>query len=165
MNQTGIIRKIDDLGRIVLPKELRKHLNINPGDDFQILLNGEKIILEKYSYISNNENEIIDIINCFNVLQNYDINLIVNNKVINKNQEQLLEKYNYIIKERKQYIDSNIKNNEITKNIYVEGRIVLTPIVINSDLLGSLLIISKDSTENIINCSKIIINIIKKYYK
>ncbi len=165
MNQTGIIRKIDDLGRIVLPKELRKHLNINPGDDFQILLNGEKIILEKYSYISNNENEIIDIINCFNVLQNYDINLIVNNKVINKNQEQLLEKYNYIIKERKQYIDSNIKNNEITKNIYVEGRIVLTPIVINSDLLGSLLIISKDSTENIINYSKIIINIIKKYYK
>lgn len=165
MNQTGIIRKIDNLGRIVLPKELRKHLNINPGDDFQILLNGEKIILEKYSYISNNENEIIDIINCFNVLQNYDINLIVNNKVINKNQEQLLEKYNYIIKERKQYIDSNIKNNEITKNIYVEGRIVLTPIVINSDLLGSLLIISKDSTENIINYSKIIINIIKKYYK
>ena len=165
MNQTGIIRKIDNLGRIVLPKELRKHLNINPGDDFQILLNGEKIILEKYSYISNNENEIIDIINCFNVLQNYDINLIVNNKVINKNQEQLLEKYNYIIKERKQYIDSNIKNNEITKNIYVEGRIVLTPIVINSDLLGSLLIISKDSTENIINYSKIIIKIIKKYYK
>ena len=165
MNQTGIIRKIDNLGRIVLPKELRKHLNINPGDDFQILLNGEKIILEKYSYISNNENEIIDIINCFNVLQNYDINLIVNNKVINKNQEQLLEKYNYSIKERKQYIDSNIKNNEITKNIYVEGRIVLTPIVINSDLLGSLLIISKDSTENIINYSKIIINIIKKYYK
>ena len=165
MNQTGIIRKIDNLGRIVLPKELRKHLNINTGDDFQILLNGEKIILEKYSYISNNENEIIDIINCFNVLQNYDINLIVNNKVINKNQEQLLEKYNYIIKERKQYIDSNIKNNEITKNIYVEGRIVLTPIVINSDLLGSLLIISKDSTENIINYSKIIINIIKKYYK
>ena len=163
MNQTGIIRKIDNLGRIVLPKELRKHLNINPGDDFQILLNGEKIILEKYSYISNNENE--NIINCFNVLQNYDINLIVNNKVINKNQEQLLEKYNYIIKERKQYIDSNIKNNEITKNIYVEGRIVLTPIVINSDLLGSLLIISKDSTENIINYSKIIINIIKKYYK
>ena len=165
MNQTGIIRKIDDLGRIVLPKELRKHLNINPGDDFQILLNGEKIILEKYSYISNNENEIIDIINCFNVLQNYDINLIVNNKVINKNQEQLLEKYNYIIKERKQYIDSNIKNNGITKNIYVEGIIVLTPIVVNSDLLGSLLIISKDSTENIINYSKIIINIIKKYYK
>ncbi len=165
MNQTGIIRKIDDLGRIVLPKELRKHLNIYPGDDFQILLNGEKIILEKYSYIRNNENEIIDIINCFNILQNYDINLIVNNKIINRNQEQLLEKYNYIIKERKQYIDSNIKNNEITNNICVEGRIVLTPIVINSDLLGSLLIISKDSIENIINYSKIIINIIKKYYK
>ena len=37
MNPTGIIRKIDDLGRIVLPKELRRHLNINTGDDFQII--------------------------------------------------------------------------------------------------------------------------------
>ena len=38
MQTTGIIRKIDELGRIVLPKELRKYLNINPGDDFQIAI-------------------------------------------------------------------------------------------------------------------------------
>ena len=47
MQTTGIIRKIDELGRIVLPKELRKYLNINPGDDFQITIENEKIILEK----------------------------------------------------------------------------------------------------------------------
>lgn len=42
MQTTGIIRKIDELGRIVLPKELRKYLNINPGDDFQITIENEK---------------------------------------------------------------------------------------------------------------------------
>ena len=47
MQTTGIIRKIDELGRIVLPKELRKYININPGDDFQIKIENEKIILEK----------------------------------------------------------------------------------------------------------------------
>ena len=45
MKTSGIIRKIDELGRIVLPKELRKYLNINPGDDFQINIEDQKIIL------------------------------------------------------------------------------------------------------------------------
>ena len=59
MQTTGIIRKIDELGRIVLPKELRKYLNINPGDDFQITIENEKIILEKYSRLQNEELELI----------------------------------------------------------------------------------------------------------
>ena len=49
MKATGIIRKIDDLGRIVLPKDLRKALNINSGDDFQITIDNDKIVLEKFS--------------------------------------------------------------------------------------------------------------------
>ena len=65
MKTTGIVRKIDELGRIVLPKELRKCLNINTGDDFQIRVEDEKIILEKYSYLKNYEQEILKIINCF----------------------------------------------------------------------------------------------------
>ena len=51
MQTTGIIRKIDELGRIVLPKELRRYLNINPGDDFQITIENEKIIdFQNFSY-------------------------------------------------------------------------------------------------------------------
>ena len=165
MNQSGIVRKIDDLGRIVLPKELRKYLNINPGDDFHILLENNKIILEKYSYLNNKEDDILNIISIFNELNNYDINLIVNNEIINKNNIKISEKYNSMIKDRKQIIDSNNKNNEISDGIYIEGKSVLTPIVLNSDLLGTLLIISKDNIENIINYSNIIVKLIKNYYK
>ena len=165
MNQSGIVRKIDDLGRIVLPKELRKYLNINPGDDFHILLENNKIILEKYSYLNNKEDDILNIISIFNELNNYDINLIVNNEIINKNNIKISEKYNSMIKDRKQIIDSNNKNNEISDGMYIEGKSVLTPIVLNSDLLGTLLIISKDNTENIINYSNIIVKLIKNYYK
>ena len=49
MKSTGIVRKIDELGRIVLPKELRKSLNINSGDDFQISIDENKIILDDKS--------------------------------------------------------------------------------------------------------------------
>ena len=45
---TGIIRKVDELGRIVLPIELRRNLNIEERDCLEIYLEGEKIILSKY---------------------------------------------------------------------------------------------------------------------
>ena len=48
MKSTGIIRKVDDLGRIVLPIELRRTLDIEERDSLEIYLDGDKIILSKY---------------------------------------------------------------------------------------------------------------------
>jgi transcriptional pleiotropic regulator of transition state genes len=45
---TGIVRKIDDLGRMVIPIELRKTMNINKKDPMEIFVDEEKIILRKY---------------------------------------------------------------------------------------------------------------------
>ena len=48
MKSTGIIRKIDDLGRIVLPMELRKKLGIDQRDPIEIYVDGDAIILKKH---------------------------------------------------------------------------------------------------------------------
>ena len=48
MKSTGIVRKIDDLGRMVIPKELRKTMNINKKDPMEIFVENDKIILQKY---------------------------------------------------------------------------------------------------------------------
>lgn len=48
MKSTGIVRKIDDLGRIVLPKELRTMLDISERDSLEIFRDGNMIILQKY---------------------------------------------------------------------------------------------------------------------
>ncbi len=45
---TGIVRKVDKLGRIVIPIELRKKLGIDEKDEIEIYVNGSSIILEKY---------------------------------------------------------------------------------------------------------------------
>jgi transcriptional pleiotropic regulator of transition state genes len=47
MKSTGVVRKIDELGRIVLPSELRKVFNIREGDELEISVDGEHIILNK----------------------------------------------------------------------------------------------------------------------
>lgn len=48
MKATGIVKKIDDLGRVFLPIELRRTLNIDIKDPVQIFVEGDLIILKKY---------------------------------------------------------------------------------------------------------------------
>jgi len=48
VKSTGIVRKVDELGRIVIPKELRTTLNIEEKDSLEIYVVGEHIILKKY---------------------------------------------------------------------------------------------------------------------
>lgn len=49
MKTTGIVRKIDELGRIVVPKEMRRVLDIKNLDPVEIILEGNSIIITKYS--------------------------------------------------------------------------------------------------------------------
>lgn len=48
MKSTGIVRKVDELGRIVLPIELRRTLDIGERDPLEIYVDGSSIILKKY---------------------------------------------------------------------------------------------------------------------
>jgi transcriptional pleiotropic regulator of transition state genes len=48
MKATGIVRRIDELGRIVIPMELRRTLDIKERDPIEIFTDGEKIVLVKY---------------------------------------------------------------------------------------------------------------------
>ena len=53
MKATGIVRRIDDLGRVVIPKEIRRTLRIREGDPLEIFVDRDgEVILKKYSPIS-----------------------------------------------------------------------------------------------------------------
>lgn len=161
MQTTGIIRKIDELGRIVLPIELRKSLNINPGDDFQITIESEKIILEKYSRLQNIETELINLINCFSSIIKSEIYLIINNKIVNKANETISKEIQNIIQERKIFYKDINQELKISNNIISKNKIVINPIILNSDILGTIIITDNDNLDSLISNSKIIENIIK----
>lgn len=48
MKATGIVRKVDELGRIVLPSELRKTMHVTVGDSFELFTNDNTVVLKKY---------------------------------------------------------------------------------------------------------------------
>ena len=51
MQNTGIVRRIDELGRIVIPKELRRSMRLHVGDELEIAKDGDFMTMKKYSEI------------------------------------------------------------------------------------------------------------------
>ncbi len=150
MVSSGIIRRIDELGRIVIPKEIRKKLRIKTGDSLEIIVDDESIILNRYSQIEN-INDIIDsYTNAFNKVLKYNIIVTDTDKIIaisgNLKKKYLnleigseLEK----IIERRDNVNSLKKTNiEISPGLNEEGYYTISPIICNGDSLGIVMIIS-----------------------
>ena len=56
MKSTGVVRRIDELGRIVVPKEMRRVLRIREGDSLEISADTDAITLKKYSLVESIDN-------------------------------------------------------------------------------------------------------------
>lgn len=48
MKSTGIVRKVDELGRVVIPIEIRRNFDLNEGDPMEIYVDGQHVVLRKY---------------------------------------------------------------------------------------------------------------------
>lgn len=152
MKSTGVIRRIDDLGRIVIPKEIRKNLKIKDGDTLEIFIEGQSIVLKKFSLMS-------DLISVANKLVNVAENLI-HKKVIITNKEKIIACNKDI---EKKYLDKPLssflllemekrKEIEQTKGEFQIVPMVtdnycyyICPIIVDSEVLGMVMIL--DSTE------------------
>jgi AbrB family looped-hinge helix DNA binding protein len=80
--KTGMKRKIDELGRIVIPKEIRSSLKLNMGDSLEIYIEDNKISLKKYSALKGYEQELFNIAKIINELTNSTILFIEEDKVV-----------------------------------------------------------------------------------
>lgn len=61
MKATGIVRRIDDLGRVVVPKEIRKKLHIREMDPLEIYTSGDAIVLKKYDTAESLTDKIVEL--------------------------------------------------------------------------------------------------------
>ena len=149
MKATGIIRHIDELGRIVIPKEIRKNFRIIDGENIEIFLNDDSIVLKKFSSL-NTLNELANAITkSINQITNKIVLITDTNNVVSisgksewKN-KKLSDNILNIIKLRKKVLK---KDNMFDNDEY---NYLLEPININGDLIGSLIIASKEEIKEI----------------
>lgn len=169
MKSTGVVRKIDSLGRIVVPKEIRKNLGIKEGDNLEIFLEEDKIVLSKSSSLNSIEKYasiIVDIV-CSITNKNIiitDLNsvLAVNKKISNKYlNKELSSNYLYILERRKNHNSVEKSMIDVIPTKIIEVYYCLLPIVVHGELLGSLFLFSE--TEAVSESDKTILKFVLEF--
>ena len=150
MKQTGVTRKIDELGRIVIPKEIRKNLGIRDGESLEIYTSDDSIILKKYYEVKKLE-DVCDKL-CEMIKNIYDVNILITDreKVISSSMDNFKNKK--LDKELINLIDERemlISDKLLTKSIgndEINGYYTVVPIVASSDSLGLVIIVDEAKT-------------------
>lgn len=150
MKQTGVTRKIDELGRIVIPKEIRKNLGIRDGESLEIYTSDDSIILKKYYEVKKLE-DVCDKL-CEMIKNIYDVNIlitdrekVVSSSISNYKDKLLDEDLIELIDERELLISDKLLTKKIG-NDEVIGYYTVVPIVASSDSLGLVIIVDEVKT-------------------
>ncbi len=174
MKSTGITRRIDDLGRIVIPKEIRKNLKIKENEVLEIFINNDEIILKKFSRFNDSEKVLSDYIKVINDMTGNDVIITDRDKVIlstKKLEEKLLNKklseyVNDLIENRSIFLSNDMKGIEVIDNEKIKQNYYFIPFIIDSDVVGSIIMFSsKEFDENskslLLIASKLLVNYIE----
>lgn len=156
MKATGIVRRIDDLGRVVIPKEIRRTLRIREGDPLEIFVDRDgEVILKKYSPISELSDfakeyaeALFDSLGNPVLICDRDAYIAVaggsKKDYLNKNISDLIEKTmedrSSVLKTAQGEI-SLVEGNEEPVSSYTVG-----PIIANGDPIGAVIIFSKEGS-------------------
>lgn len=159
MKATGVVRRIDDLGRIVIPKEIRKTLRIKEGDPIEVFTDKEgEIILKKYSpigelseFASGYAETLAKTTGHIACITDKDTVIAVSGGAkkefleqdLSKELEQLLEDKEIYTSKENNEVSIPVTKNDNKERIYNSQ--VVYPIISQGDVIGSVILLSKDA--------------------
>ena len=138
MKATGIVRRIDDLGRVVVPKEIRRILRIREGDPLEIFTgNSGEIVLKKYSPISDMNQVATEFAET--AAQNLGCTVAITDTdmfIASSGKEKRLFANSKIDEE----LDYQIQ----TKEKYESPSKIIVPILAHGDVIGSIIMVANE---------------------
>ncbi len=157
MKATGIVRRIDDLGRVVIPKEIRRTLRIREGDPLEIFVDRDgEVILKKYSPIG----ELGDFAKEFaeSLYENLNHITLISDRdtiiaVAGTSKKDFMEKQiSDIVEQSMENRKTIVENNQgqvslIKDSIEKFSSFVIAPIIAGGDPIGTVMFISKENNK------------------
>ena len=169
MRATGVVRRIDDLGRIVIPKEIRRNLRIRDGESLEIFVDDNNIILKKFSIMRNVDEYARTMAGALYSITKKSIVITDGDSVIacSSNLKDLLNKsisddLSVSIKRRESILEKYDKDLVITNDYSVICKYAMNAIVSNGDSVGLVIIFGDDISEDDMKISVIASKILSK---
>jgi len=167
LNSSGVFRRIDELGRIVIPVEIRRILNIKEGENLEFYINNGEISLRKKSITLNNLEFLKRIFNAMQSSVDGQIIITDREKILissNKNLEGLglTEDVLSLLTT----LDDTIERNKIMllENIY-QGTVYIYPYSFDSSVSGFIILYGIDDVIKYNKLIKFIINYVNSEFK
>ena len=161
MKATGVVRRIDDLGRVVIPKEIRKTLRIKEGDPLEIFTDKEgEVILKKYSpigelseFASSYAETIAKTTGHIACITDKDTVIAVSGgskkdfleKNLSKEFEEVMENKEVFKSKENNEIAIPVTQNEGRERIYNSQ--VIYPLISDGDVIGSVILMAKEPSK------------------
>lgn len=156
MKNTGVVRQVDELGRIVIPKEIRRNLRIREGDNLEFYIEDNAIVLKKYSQIESAER--------FAAALAESINASSDKKAIIADREKVIAvsgnfKANILGRKLNNDLDEILTSGTarsysendpltVTDNLTLEEAAILKPIVVYGNVVGCIILSGEKITDN-----------------
>ena len=148
MSKSGMTRRIDELGRLVIPKEIRKNLKIKDNDQIEISILDDKIVLSKYDILKKDD-IIHQLLLCIKKLLNKNILFTSREKIIDYvllgkevlDNVSLSNEVMHIIENRKEVYNEN-------NSMFNSPFSIISPLIVNGDLYGSIILFGEDEINN-----------------
>ena len=176
MKTTGVVRRIDDLGRIVIPKDIRKSLRIRDGESLEFFVDKETISLKKFSTSADLSEIAQSLLDSIYTTINKSIFVTDRDKFVagsgklkkdfcGFNISTRLEEYLF---QTENLVKSSSLSKELVdnKNMDMECKYILSPILSDGETIGLVLMIveeSKSFTDEDEHIVQIIANFLSKY--
>ena len=156
MKKTGMVRRVDSLGRIVIPKEIRKVLKIKENEQVEINVSDDSIILNRYSDIDSYDISLTNLIEVIEKVYNRSFLLTSLNSIVlasNKYKDligkEMSPYLNNVLDERREVYE-NISVNLLLNSESLEIKVpyIIKTIIKNGDTVGLLILIGENNLEN-----------------
>lgn len=158
MKATGIVRRIDDLGRVVIPKEIRRTMRIREGDPLEIFTDRDgEVIFKKYSPIGELGEFASQYAETLYKTSGFPVCITDKDSIIaiaGAPKKELYDKpvssdVERIMEEKKHYLSPKGSKVNITDNSDKYSAGVISPIIAEGDIIGNVIVIRESDSDNI----------------
>ena len=172
MKTTGMVRRVDSLGRIVIPKEIRKDLKIKENEQVEINVSNDQIVLNRYSELNEYDESINNLIDIIEDI--FDKNIIITNlssialtsskykELVNKELSSFL---NNILEERKDIEENKLSSLSLSNESNdINCSFIIKTIIKNGDTIGLLIYLSDSNLSEFDNkLCELMLSFLDKY--